>query len=182
MILIDETYFTGELSLPNITAARGNASGVNMALQTVGESNLGVFADKYIVDYLVRLFGRKFALKFLDEIVQPAPLQMWLDVKDQLIKEFHSYKASPVANYVYYMVSRAAVTKTTMSGEKKPKSDFAYNVSNSDKLIRAWNEMVDMTVPIVKWFCEKYDTYTDYADCEGRNVCSITQKINEFGI
>jgi hypothetical protein len=182
MILIDETYFTGELKLPNLPV-NGAVSGVALALQTVGENNLDVFVDKYVTDYLVRLFGRELALRFLEEIAKPLPSQIWVDVQDQLLMEFGAYKASPLANYVYFMVNRDAVTKTTQAGEADPDFDYAENVSNRRKFSRAWNEMARMTVRVFLWFCAHEEAYRDYAgDYSGREVHSIATYINDFGI
>ena len=185
MILIDRTYFVGELSLPNIPATTGGGAsgGVAMALQTVGENNLDVFVDKYVIDYLIRLLGKELAQAFLEEIEKPTPDQIWTDLKSQLLIKFGSYNRSPLANYVYFMVSRDAVTKTTTGGEADPEFDFAKNVSNNNKLIKAWNDMADMTIPIKRWICEYADDYKDFMGCSsGRNICSIIQRINEFGI
>jgi hypothetical protein len=182
MILIDDTYFIGELRLPNLPF-NGAVSGVSLAVQTVGESNLDVFVDKYVTDYLVRLFGREFALRFLEEIGKPQPGQIWIDVRDQLLQRYGSYRASPLANYVYFMVNRDAVTKTTQAGEADPDFDYAENVSNRRKFARAWNEMVGMTVSVYEWFCEHAETYLDYTGSHhGRNLYSISTCINDFGI
>jgi hypothetical protein len=184
MILIDGTYFVGELALPNIPVSGGeDLSGTALALQTVGENNLDVFIDKYVIDYLIRLLGRELAHKFLEEISKPSPDQIWLDIKNQLLITIGLYKMSPLANYVYFMVMRDAVTKTTQGGESDPDFDFAENASNRYKYVNAWNGMTDMTAPIVMWLCENADTYRSYAGrCVGKNVSSIVQKINKYDI
>jgi hypothetical protein len=100
MILIDGTYFTGGLSLPNtmLSPVGGATVGVAAALLTVGENNLEWFVDKYVPEYLTLLLGREMAMTFIDEIAQPLPAQIWLDMKDQLLTVQGSYKASPAAN------------------------------------------------------------------------------------
>ncbi|MDR0575640.1 MAG: hypothetical protein LBG96_16735 [Tannerella sp.] len=183
MILIDETYFTGELMLPNIPVNPLPESGTALALQTAGEKNLDVFVDKYVTDYLVRLFGRSFTRTFLDALELPTPGRIWLDLKDQLLIKTGSYKASPLANYVYYMVSSAAVTKTTQAGECDPDFDNSQNAFNRRKFSRAWNEMADMTRKLLKWFDRQWDVYGEYmTDCEGMDRKSIADYTNEFGI
>ena len=187
MILIDGTYFTGELSLPNIpsTSHVDVQDGVSLALQTVGENNLEHFIDKYVIDYLIRLLGRELAVTFIEEIETVSPEQIWLDLKDHLITEFRSYKSSPLANYTYCMVSRDAVTRTMTGGEADPEFDFAKNASNELKIEKAWSDMADMTMPVVEWLCEK-DTVRELEayskSCSGKDIRSITRKINQFGI
>jgi hypothetical protein len=183
MLLIDETYFTGELSLPNISVNGDVSSGFALALRTVGENNLGVFVDRYVTDYLIRLFGRELAQKFLEEIEKPLPGQIWLDLKAQLLVSYGSYKASPLANYVYYWVMRDARTKTTMAGEADPDFDNAGNANNGNKMVKAWNDMVNMTFDVHNWFCRNMEHYESYiGNHTGRKVCSLTQSTNMFGI
>lgn len=185
MILIDETYFKGELSLPNIPMSSVDvaSSGVALALQSVGENNLSTFAYKYIVDYLIRLFGRELTELFLTEIVKESPDEIWSNLKKQLLIEIGPYKASPLANYVYYWLMRDARTKTTQGGEADPRFDNAENVNNNQKMVKAWNDMVSMTCSIQKWYCKNIDAYKEYTGCQtGRNVCSITQHINTYNL
>jgi hypothetical protein len=184
MILIDGTYFIGELSLPNLPVTGGVAeSGTALALQTAGENNLDVFIERYVTDYLVRLMGSELAHKFLQEIDRPSPDQIWLDIKNQLLTHFGSHKASPLANYVYFMVMRDATTKTTQGGEADPDFDFAQNVSNRYKYVNAWNWMADMTAHIERWLRENADTYREYAGrCTGKNVLSIICKIDKYDL
>ncbi len=185
MILIDNTYFIGELSLPNIPVSPSGtaSSGVELALQTVGENNIDIFIDKYVIDYLTRLFGRELTVIFLKEISEPSPDEIWTNLRDQLLIVTVPYKASPLANYVYYWLMRDARTKTTQAGEADPTFDNAINANNNYKMVKAWNDMVDMTFDIDKWFCNHIEDYKEYAGCyTGRNVCSITRNINTFGL
>lgn len=185
MILIDETYFKGELSLPNIPLSSSDevSSGVALALQSVGEKDLSIFVDKYVVDYLIRLVGRELTETFLTEIAKEIPGEIWSNLKKQLLIEIRRYKASPLANYVYYWLMRDARTKTTQGGETDPKFDNAENVNNNQKMVKAWNEMVRMTCIIQKWYCENIEVYKEYIGCQtGRNVCSITQHINTYNL
>jgi hypothetical protein len=185
MILIDGTYFTGELSLPNIpTLGVADASdGVALALQTVGEDSLDVFVDRYVTEYLVLLFGRELTLVFLEEMGKQVPDGIWLDLKNRLLTGAGSYRASPLANYVYYWVMRDACTKTTQAGEADPDFDNAENVSSGRKLVKAWNDMVEMTFDVYNWFCRNVEHYEAYMGCHtGRKVCRLTRSINTFNL
>ena len=183
MFLIDSSYFIGELTLPNIPVQEAASGGVALALQTVGENNLDVFANKYIVEYLICLFGRELTIKFIEEIKKPTPDTIWTNIKDQLLIEIDSYKASPLANYVYYWVRRAGESKLTQGGVADPDFDFAQNVSNRRETASVWNNMADMTIAIDKWFRKNIEDYKDYyGDLTGRDVRNITGKINEYGI
>ena len=186
MTLIDKTYFTGEITLPNIPTSAWDASGgvgVGLALQTVGENSLDVFVDKYVTDYLIKLLGREMTLNFLDGLKQTTPLQIWLDLKDVLLTEIGSCKTSPLAYYVYFHVMSDAVTKTTTGGEADPEFDFAKNASSKHKMINAWNNMVEMTYPIVYWLKKHAADYSTYYDCGcGIHINELLRPINQFGI
>lgn len=184
MILIDETYFRGELSLPNIpTSSADGVSGVALALQSVGENNLDAFCNKYVVEYLCLLFGCELAEKFITEIVKEKTDEVWSNLKKQLLIEIGPYKASPLANYVYYWLMRDARTKTTQAGEADPEFDKAKNANNNNKMVKAWNDMVKMTSKINNWYCKNMEVYKDYIGCQtGRNVCSINQPINIYNL
>ena len=183
MVLIDETYFTGELSLPNIPVSKPEADGVALALQTAGEKSLDIFVDKYVIDFLIRLFGRELTKSFLSGLEEETPLEIWINLKGQLLMQAGSCKLSPLSGYVYYWLMRDARTKTTQAGESDPNFDNAENVNNCYKMVKAWNDMAGMTLEVHKWFCHHIREYEGYTGSyQGRNICSITQTINTFGI
>lgn len=65
MYIIDDTYFTGEISLPNLPVSGiGDdyaAYGMAKAMQTVGENNLLTFINNKTDEYLRSFFGARFA-------------------------------------------------------------------------------------------------------------------------
>ena len=176
----------GELSLPNISATIPAEDALDVlvyALQTVGEKNLETFIDKYAVDYLVRLFGVELTQTFLAELEKSSPAQIWLDLKDKLLLQAGSYKSLPIANYVYYWLMRDARTKTTMAGEADPDFDHATNANDRYKLVKAWNDMADMTLRVQQWFYRNIAHYREYlGEHTGRKSHTITTPINTFGI
>ena len=65
MYIIDDTYFTGEISLPNLPVSSINEDyaeyGMAKQMQTVGENNLLTFIDSKADEYLRSFFGVKLA-------------------------------------------------------------------------------------------------------------------------
>lgn len=65
--IIDGTYFTGEISLPNLPVSRVGDDyadfGMAKMIQTVGENNLLVFIDTKTTEYLRTFFGDTLANK-----------------------------------------------------------------------------------------------------------------------
>ena len=184
MLLIDNTYFIGELSLPNIhVSIPDGVSGTREALLAVGQKDLSVFVDEYVSEYLIKMFGSELTRKFLEEIAGNAPDEIWSNLKKQLFFGAGSYKASPLANYVYYYIMRGTRTKTTQAGEASPTFDNADRADNRYKMERAWNKMVDMTWCIDKWFCANYQVYEAYSgQYTGRAIWEITEYMNFIGV
>jgi hypothetical protein len=184
MLIIDSTYFKGNLSLPNIPVLENTAdSGVALAIQTVGEKNINVFVDKYVVGYLIQLFGRELTLSFIAGLEEDPIPGIWENLREQLLIKTHSHKASPLANYVYYWLMRDAITKTTQSGELRPKPDDAQIAEIKLKLVTAWSEMVDMTVQILDWFFANKNDYEDYVGrASGADVNNLITPINTMNI
>jgi hypothetical protein len=185
MLLIDGSFFVGELSLPNVPVSTGGGAsyGVDLALRTVAGKNLDVFADKYVTDYLVRLFGRELTQTFLEEIGKASPDGRWIRLRGWLLTGTGAYKASPLACYVYYRLMRDAATVTTQAGEAAPEFDGARSVNNGHKLAKAWNDMVDMTRDVHERFCRDAGQYEPYAgNYTGRRADSLMRYINTFNI
>ncbi len=195
MILIDKSFFQDELSLPNIEVQQPATSGVDLALQTVGENNLDVFADKYIIDYLIRLFGRDLAFAFLEGLEEKTGYEFsndfnsdflsgkWIRLKDILVVSYGRYKLSPLACYVYYWLMRDARSKTTQAGEAVSKFDYGDAVSSEYKMVKAWNDMARMTREVYHWFCIHKDYYSEYYHCNcQKSAYNLMRPINTFGI
>ncbi len=184
MLLIDSTYFNGNLSLPNIPVLEASADdGVAMAIQTVGENNLNVFVDKYVVDYLIQLFGKDLTTAFIAGLDEDPVPEIWENLKRQLLIKIHTQKTSPLANYVYYWLMRDAITKTTQAGEVRPKLDGAQNAEVKRKLVSAWNEMVEMNGHVINWFFANRNDYEDYiGQASGADIKNLTAPINTMNI
>lgn len=81
MLLIDDTYFTGELSVPNLPTTRMADEfayfGSAKMTQTAGENNLLTFIDNKVTEYLCSMFGEEFATTLIQE---------WMDYKEETEK------------------------------------------------------------------------------------------------
>lgn len=177
MIVIDPTYFEGEIYLPMLQ----NCSGYSESIQTLNTQRLEWFINKYEYVYLVKLLGKSLTEKFISEIKNNSPDQMWVDIKNHLIFQNDSFKASPIANYCYYRVIRNSSSITSMKGEERAKSDYSDSVSANPKLINAYNNMCAMTLSFLNWF--NPDTYKEYmTNLSGMDLCEITEMINSFNI
>jgi hypothetical protein len=162
MNLIDSTYFTGSIALPGLQRGE-NVTGTAKILQTVGEKDLNGYIKKYQRKYLDVMTGKSLSAALFNGLELPddnPEKGIWLSLKNRLANE--EEKTSPIANCVYYEVMRYGRTQTAPTGEKKARSGSAGNVSGSDKMCLAWNEMVKMNVEFLEWLEGNFDTCKAY--------------------
>lgn len=156
MPLIDETYFIGELNIPNTD--RPSVSEALMHFIAVREKEL-----------LTDLLGYE---AYKDFLANPAT-QKWLDLKngkeytinDKLYKWeglIEANNQSLIACYVYYWWTRNAVSVSTGIGETKPLSENAVSASPADKMVKAWNMMSDKIRMLFHFLYYNADVYGDW--------------------
>lgn len=140
MEIIDLTYFTGKINLPQIGTTDGNEQVLE-------------FIQTYEPEFLQKLLGHDLWKAFSDGIQGSGPYaQRWNDLLNG--KEF-SYggrnytwtgllsKPSSIAQYVYYQFQEYQAQSTTLVGDAAPKTTNAQRVNPVPKMISAWNAMVD---------------------------------------
>lgn len=171
-MLIDKSYFIGEILIPNLSSI---GSGGSQAISKANDDLLQVFIRKYEKLFLLSLLGPSLyeGLKKGFE----AKEEKWMALAEQLAdSENH---ISPIANYVYYWFIRNKITETAGIGEVIGKANNAVMVSPEIKMVRAWNEMVDLVNEIVRWIDERKTMYP--AVCPDFKA-DIFYKINMFNL
>lgn len=139
MSLIDETYFIGELNIPNLN-------------EDSEIERLQLFIDKYEPKFLIELLGYGLYKDFKAGLLINPIEDKWKALRDGgeytyngILNRWNGVKhsgSSMIANYVYYWWMRNEVTQTTGIGEVASKSENSVRVSASGKMTSAWNEMV----------------------------------------
>lgn len=129
-MLIDSTYFVNELLIANISNT----------VDSTG-SKITSFIEKYETRYLKELLGLGLYAEFIAGIAEDPIEEKWAVLLDALRND--TTKESPIANYVYYWVMRNDATQSTGTGEVVANNENSRRVSPVDKMVRAWNEMVD---------------------------------------
>jgi hypothetical protein len=179
MPTIDNTYFFGELSLAYPDTPSGIAN-----LQQIIDSREAELLQRLLGYSLYKAYKAAVALEVSDN-PGPAVLleQRFADLRDG--KEYTnqsevltkwpglrfsvgSSKKSLVANYVYWHYQADNYTFTTGSSEKK--TDNAINTNPTDKMVRAWNEMVRWNTELHLFLSDHESVYPEYKntviDCE----------------
>lgn len=183
MNLIDSTYFTGKISLPGLeTLAGSESTGMDKLVNdlTVNGLNLTRLISECQAEYLQKMLGKKLAAHFLENISSEAPAGIWIDLMERLVNS--RIRKSPIANYVYFFILRYGMTRTSMSGEKKEKSDHAHNASIMPKSVFAWNEMIEMNRAFLTWIEDGKDAYAPYMDEEWIPDRDILEPVNSFNL
>ena len=166
--LIDLSYFHGNVSIPNLGINEGNTASVND------------FIVKYEKKFLSEILGYKMYSQLVTAYTPTAPISgIWFDLVngkrfiDSLgrdnyfggladISEGDSYKLSPIANYIYWQFMKNTATNTVGIGESITATENAFRVSPKDKMVTAWNEMVEWNMIMDDFIKQNEEKYPDY--------------------
>jgi len=152
-MIIDTSYFQGEIFLPNIGTSPSSEDG----------SLLKNFIQEYEEDCLGKCFGYDLYKEFTDQFDESGELKSDADEKwDQLlngyeyelsgkivkwnglIQEKEDYKRSLIAQYVFfYYIQHESFTGV---GPVRENANNAEPISIVPKAVRAWRKFYDMTV------------------------------------
>jgi hypothetical protein len=169
MSLVDQRFFQGPIALAQLGKAE-----VLTALQ--------VHIDLHEIPFLQAALGydlwNEFYTAFRASVVEdgPVPLeQKWVDLRDGKvftnlsgIKKVFRGLANPttnisaVANYVYWHKMKSDTIQVVGIGTVKAAGDNAVNVDPTNKLVFAWNEMLEQVNLLWEFLEVNKDTYTSY--------------------
>lgn len=167
-MLINATYFIGEINLPGLS-------------EPANAENLLTFITKYEKKFLQQLFGEDLYDLYVAGLAEDPVDEKWTALSAMLVDT--DTKESPIANYVYYYFTRDMATLTANLGEVKPKGENASFASPIAKQVRAWNEMVDfvwkfeLDTDVYPEWSGPYSHFSDW--CHSRE---IFHKINSLGL
>ncbi len=143
MYIIDETYFTNDLSIPN--------------LNEMDSDNLTIlerYIDKYARELMQLVLGYEL---YKDFDANKLTAQKWIDLingkeytKDGKLYKWKGlkytdgiYKHSILAKYVFFNWYRENVTITTQTGEKIVNAQNSISVNSNQKLVSVWNSFIN---------------------------------------
>jgi hypothetical protein len=179
-MLIDKSYFKGDISLPVNKKNDVKQIGVGALIQSIGEANLSDYIIKFESEYLTRLLGETLYENFMAGIAVESPLQIWVDLKEALTHELTT-KLSPIAYYVYCFLMEEGQTSTTIKGEKEVRADRTVSASAAKKVVNAWHWMEVYSERFYKWLYCHWGAYREYAENGRMRVYNFGSR-NEFGI
>ena len=163
MTFLDETYFVGEILIPNLSASADPSSSANQA-------SIRAFIAQWEPDFLVKLLGATLYQDFVAGMATvPIPAK-WAALKAAIATSESvgtgatavTYYRSPAANYVYFMFTRHMASQTGPTGELTQKFSSGENSVSVIKLVNAWNHMVADVNVIRDFLTDHQDDYPDW--------------------
>lgn len=149
-MILDHSYFVGELLIPGIS---GTSPG-----HIAAASDLDWFIAKYENEYLCAILGEDFADAVITDMDLDAGDRVYTELEGKIWDD--DFKLSPVAAYVYYFYWRNRITESTQMNEVRTFSENAVNQSGMDKMVFAWNTMVELSQHIWDYLIDNAETYT----------------------
>lgn len=145
MSLIDETYFGFEpCYLGDFESSNGYGNVVSNKLVEVRRS-----IARFEPIYLKLLMGEELYAEYVSTITDVK----WDELKSKLVDAEN--KISPIANFVYYFHRKEHKFESGDTGDYMTKKDNTLTVQPEHKMIYAWNNMVDLNLPILKWIADE---------------------------
>lgn len=197
-MIIDSSYFINKINLPQV----GN---------TEGEADVNNFISQYETEYLQCVLGYDLWQAFINGIDGSGlpSEQRWIDLLEGAVFTYKgctykwggfktaapALKISPIANYVYYQYVDNKITDFTLAGTVVSTTDNNRTVNPVDRLVIAWNAMVDMNKLLYKFLKANKTDYPEWTICNDSCSCNcgcegcaaegckhLFKKINSFGL
>lgn len=167
-MLIDQSFFVGEILVPNLSGVGPIPAG--------NVEELTRFINKYEPDYLDEVLGPGLSDAFQTDISAATPDQRWVDLKSKLVNT--TRKESPIAGYVYYHFYRDRLSTSSGLGEIESAAENANVVLNTDKMARAFNDAVRKGRVVFDWVQANASTYPEL---DPEHLYKLSP-VNTFGI
>lgn len=158
--IIDYTYFTGKISLPQTA-------------NTEGRTTVTQFIETCEPEYLKKTLGYELWKAFTEGIAgSGTPDQRWVDLLEGKDFQYNdrSYSwagfvamPSPIAQYVYYWYMENKATDTTLVGPVVQTVDNNARVNAVRKMIDAWNEMVRLNRVLYYFLSVNKEIYPEWS-------------------
>lgn len=167
MSLIDQTYFIGGLTIPNL-------GGVGI-VPAANVEKLNWFIATYEPQYLCLVLGETLYNAFVAGLKVVPNEARWQDLKSKFVDD--QSHISPIAGFVYYHHMRDRLSSTTAQGEVQQAQENAQVVINTDKMSLAYKKSM-RTGTIIRSFLKDNVAYPEYKPEELEELSLV----NNFGI
>lgn len=171
-MLIDETFFTGELHIEGIVSY----AGVPSKTYEAANYELKSFIAQYELEFYRRILGYDNAKAFVLYIESGGSVEKWDNLKNMLVEQVGNRMVSPIAYYVFFFYLRKNQTQATPIGNVEESSSNKISPCNI-KMINTWNQMAYMNRYISDYLYDNRNDYGGYFFDE-----SLLEFMNKMGI
>jgi hypothetical protein len=178
------------------TLTHFNAQSINIPNNTPTDNDgvaLALLCNEKESEYLTYMLGyslfSQLHTAYIDLETNETPLpKRWFDLvngvefTDSLGRlnqwlGFIKIGTSPIANYIYYHWQKNRVTQTTGTGEQASKLANNTAVSPDDKMINAWNDMVNWNTTLHDFLTQNKTIYPAYEPYLEANLLTYQNRL-----
>lgn len=173
-MLLDNSFFTGELHIEGLVDYSGVPSETNCAIA----AEMYSLISYYEMDFYRRTIGNenaKLFIKYLDE-QHDSVCEKWEGLKNMLVDQVGNRVISPIANYVFFFYLRSNQTQATPIGNVTETSSNDIAPCNI-KMMQAWNQMADMNQYLSRYLFQNKDDFGGYFFDE-----HLLEYMNQIGV
>ena len=168
-MLIDTTYFVGEILIPGLT-------GDNIIV-TGNVEEVTRFIKKYEKEYLLHELWVELYNAFVSGLNEDPVEQRWKNLRALLTDSEIPY--SPIAEYIYYHIMRDRMTSSTgLGSEVEATAENSSIATNTHKMVRAYNSAVRTGRFIRTWVANRMTVYPEFYRSGNYTLTTV----NSFGI
>ena len=171
-MLLDNSFFTGELHIEGVISYTGVPSKTNEA----ANYELKSLISQYELDFYRKILGYDNAKKFVEYIESGEGEEKWDNLKNMLVEQVGDRKVSPIAYYVFFFYLRKNQTQATPIGNIDESSSNKVTPCNI-KMISAWNQMAYLNRYLSDFLYNNQDDYGGYFFDE-----HLLEFMNQMGI
>lgn len=169
MALLTTDFFVEPLVVPGL----GDPGPVGTAVTASVERYIDIREH----EFLRLLMGDDMYEAFVDGLADYPVPDRWTALLNQLYDT--TLHRSPVAGYVYFHWLRDQFPAMGASGDFTPQGKGAVTMGYNQRMVLAWNDMVDQAYTVYEWIL---DNASDYEDDGWADPAFYFAKINLIGI
>jgi hypothetical protein len=157
--------------------------------EEVSLEQVNKFIDIYEDQFLHKALGYGLFKAFKAGLQETTVEQKWKDLNEGAEFTYNSRlskwngfvtesKLSPIANYIFCEFMEDKIAENTPAGIVVPKTENSYREDGRQKIVMAWNEMVEYLYDLRKFLYTNQSVYTEW----NSELSEIYYKKNVFSI
>lgn len=165
VLIVDTTFFFGELEIPQVTEAYVQSYVTSLIQEHEPRFLEQLFGYAMYKDYLANQAASKYQdiINGKEYTDAAGVLRKWKGLKYATLAGPPPAKfKSAIANYIYFRYMQDSQTASTGTGEKGIEANSTIVASPWSKMVRSWNSMVDDNIALYNFISVYPDVYPLY--------------------